>query len=473
MNDKLERALTEYERLCSAEDENLDLVELRSGTTYSRTHSTMTKSEDKTKTSDPKPGSSKDSEGPKNPKQGSTKDSESPMFLRVLPSQSKVPPFSGTDAGYSVRKFVSSVEDVLKTSHLVDDREKIAFFRAQIQPGSFAHNLLDACTLSRPADEGDYEVFKNNFVETFEDVPRENIVKGLHHVTQKLKEAAGSSTRLEALIPATKLTEDLEKLLDSGGWLDHDNLSRARLRKFLQLFLYVHSLKADERKGILSLEFSPDDDLHKFSLKLKTKMQEKGLDATQVISKIGALPKVVSTSNETPTVAAAFPSDSSNSLTRTDKLTGRCHLCRKEGHFIAQCPERNVDKGRKPFVNFPTKNFSSFNKPRFVPNFRNTGTRPKTYHPPSGQSVRNQGTYPSKKIYCSFHESNTHSTDDCFTVKQLKQQHRQSGDRGKTVGSSTDKTSVGRTQSRTMNNSQAHTTRQSGEEQRPVQHPPG
>ena len=142
---------------------------------------------------------------------------QSPTYLRLLPNNTKVKAFTGTDPSHRVRIFVKDVENLIASTHVTDGKEKIAFFRSQVEQSSFAHLLLESCTLSGPAESGDYEQFKRIFIETFEDISGDNIVKGLHHVTEQFQNSAAAFTRLESLVFATKLSEELEKLLENGG----------------------------------------------------------------------------------------------------------------------------------------------------------------------------------------------------------------------------------------------------------------
>ena len=146
--------------------DNANVTVLRSGTTYPKVNTNMTT---KPATQSPAP--------------------QSPTYLRLLPNTSKVKAFTGTDPSHRVGVFVKDVENLIQSTHVTDDNEKIAFFRSQVEPSSFAHTLLDSCTLSVPAEKGDYEEFKKIFIETFEDVSGDNIVKGLHHVTQQFQKS--------------------------------------------------------------------------------------------------------------------------------------------------------------------------------------------------------------------------------------------------------------------------------------------
>ncbi len=380
-----------------------DTTLLRSGKTFPKVGASMT--------SKPATGS---------PSTASTSGTQSHTYLRLLPNTSKVKPFTGTDTSHSVRNFVKDVENVIESTHVTDGKEKVAFFRSQVEPSSFAHTLLDSCTLTVPAEDGDYETFKKVFIETFDEVSGDNIVKGLHHVTQQFQSSAAAFNRLESLVTATKLSEELEKLLVNGGWFDGDNLKKPYLRKFLQLFTYIQGLQANERSCLLTLDFDPaKDDLHTFSQRIKTKMEEQDIKASRTISKIGALSLSAISKEEQPsTVGAVTPSTSTSS-----SVTGKCFNCGGEGHFANACPKEKQQHTsyhpraapHKPFGMSGPKTYTS-QRGNFQGRVSNRyhGKPAKPFH----KAPHFRQAYPPRRLYCSYHDSNTHNTDDCVAFQQ-------------------------------------------------------
>ena len=383
--------------------DNANVTVLRSGTTYPKVNTNMAT---KPTTQSPPPAT-------QNPPPAT----QSPTYLRLLPNTSKVKAFTGTDPSHRVRVFVKDVENLIQSTHVTDDNEKIAFFRSQVEPSSFAHTLLDSCTLSVPAEKGDYEEFKKIFIETFEDVSGDNIVKGLHHVTQQFQKSAAAFSRLESLVTATKLSEELEKLLEDGGWFEADSIKKPYLRKFLQLFTYIQGLQANERSSILTLTFDPaKDDLHTFSQRIKTKMEEQDIKASKTIAQIGSL-SLSSTPQEEPsgTVGAVSPN-----TPNTSAATGKCFACGGVGHFAYACPKEtsNHPRGapRKAFAPFGPKNYpSQRGNHQGRMNTSYPGRQTKFFH--RAQQFRQ--SHPSRRLYCAYHDTCTHNTDECVALSQV------------------------------------------------------
>ena len=131
---------------------------------------------------------------------------------------------------------------------------------------------------------------------------------------------------MEALIAATKITEDLERILDEGDWFEHEMLCRERTVKFLQLLFFLNSLDPEQRKATLTLDFSPTEDLHTFMKKLRIKIEEKDLDSKQTIAKtINAIHTAKSASADCSldtTSVSEEPHSPESSMTRTIASVG-------------------------------------------------------------------------------------------------------------------------------------------------------
>ena len=415
--EKFERLAKIYEEELEDDDpgwedtQKLNLVELRDGKTYS-SEPTQKVKEVKIKMAgdtDPKPGTSSGGQGT---------GAQNPP-LRILPNPARVAPYTATDPNYPVRKFLDAAEDVMRTSYVERDLDKISFVRSQIATGSLAHSLLESCTLRAPAKAGNYQEFRRVLLETFEDYTRTSAVKGINSICGKLSDTSGAKNRLEALIPASLLSEDLIRVLSDGGWFENESITRQQLEKFMQLFFYINSLNPTERKSTLTLDFKPVDNLHDFTKKVKAKIEEKGEDPKYIISKINNSPSTnTSTTNAEVTslvapmnVIKTPPHDKPNQRSKTrydaNQSVTSPNPIPSRNTFNSSKPWQPRNEGAKPRTFFGSNNNKGGNFTSF------TSHQPyKAY----GSSVNNTNT----RKYCFYHDSPSHSTEECYTIKQLK-----------------------------------------------------
>ena len=145
-------------------------------------------------------------------------------------------------------------------------------------------------------------------------------------------------------------------------------------------------------------------------------MEEQDIKASRTIAKIGSL-SLSSTSNDEPscTVGAISPNTSN-----TSAATGKCFTCGGEGHFANACPKVTCNHSRGA----PRNSFATFG-PKTYPsqrgnyhsriNSRYPGRQTRSFH--RGQHFRQ--SYPSRRLYCSYHDTYTHNTDECAALRQI------------------------------------------------------
>ena len=269
--------------------------------------------------------------------------------------------------------------------------------------------MMDSTAFVDPTEANDYDTFKTNFLETFGEYARRNIVKGVNGVCERLGTAVFSKNELDAQIIAGKTARDVMRLLEDNACLDDDGkLSNADLRVFIEFFSYMLVLQDKKRKTALSLEFKLTDRIHDFCNKLKTKLEETGNKALGAVANLASTqPANPSSSAETTKFAAA-----------TESSTLICHYCQKPGHTANRCYAKSRDKRKERKTTTSTKVTSSTNtNTQNRTTSANTGAIPKT-----SRSVSNPSTSAtSAPKYCYLHNSRTHSTEECYKINKMRQ----------------------------------------------------
>lgn len=236
--------------------------------------------------------------------------------------------FSGTEDDYTARDFILQCEDVMNYSFVSDPGDKISFVRSRLQPGSRASALMQASAFTVPQERRDYAAFRSHFLETFGDDVKHSLVKGVNLCVDTLRTNAGTKGLIQGQVDAYRLSTDLIKCLKEGGWTDGENMSLDNTLKFLEFLIYMIVLKDQYRKSSLSLEFGPDDKLHDFVLKLKTKIEEE---------EGAACPAVAGVRQEN---ANSNASASSVVASTTGKPKFKCSYCQRDGHTVYYCKMR-------------------------------------------------------------------------------------------------------------------------------------
>ena len=213
--------------------------------------------------------------------------------IKVLPTVAEVRAFSGTDSEYSAREYIAQCEDVMANSYVTDSADKISFLQSRLQLGSRAAQLMHASAFTEPLENKDYELFKTNFLEAFASNLRHSLVKGVSNAMQTFLENAASLDNLEAQVEANQISVDFTHYLRNNGWVNGDNISLKNHQRFMEFIFYIGLLKEKYRRNTLSLEYKPTERLHEFSMRLKTKIEEKGGEDRMTASSAAAAAQTV------------------------------------------------------------------------------------------------------------------------------------------------------------------------------------
>jgi len=366
------------------------------------------------------------------PSQPSQPSQSSQLFtnpIKVLPTTATVREFTGTDSDYSAREFINLCEDVMANAFITEGSDKISFVRSKLQQGSRAALLMQASAFTKPLKERDYKAFRSNFLQTFGDNFKHNLVKGVHLAVEKLLVSANSQDMYEAQVGANGFSEDIMKYLKDNKWADADNMPTSNVSKFLEFFAYMLLLKGKTRKGSQALSFEPTDELHEFVAKLRTRLDEKEGEAYMPTSAVAAS-RVSSAQELDSTYASVTASRKPQSFT--------CTYCNREGHSTSRCFIRMREQRKAQKKTGATSGSASFSKRPPLVETSNTRKNLSGYASVSRpQPSTTRGAVPGRP-YCSVHDSTTHSTDDCFAVVKLRsdvaQKSRGSGGRGAQSG---------------------------------------
>ena len=303
--------------------------------------------------------------------------------IKLLPTSPQVKAYSGTDPTFSAREFISQCEDVMTNSYVTEDIDKISFLRSRLAPGSKAANLMRASAFTEPLEKKDYSLFKTNFLQAFGENLKHNLVKGIDSALKVILTHASSLDLLEAQVGANQISTDFTQYLKDNGWTNGDNISLKNHQKFMEFFLYMTLLKDKLRKSALPLDYKSTESLHTFSLKLKTKVEEKGLEERAAVSTVAA-------------VSTKPSGGSSTGLPGTERPKLVCHYCQVDGHTATKCYKRLRDlRNKRPNKGTPVQNNTS-------------------------RSKKSADADKSGKAYCSLHECFGHSTDECYSVVNLR-----------------------------------------------------
>ncbi|XP_050711731.1 uncharacterized protein LOC126995877 [Eriocheir sinensis] len=310
--------------------------------------------------------------------------------IKLLPTTASVRAFAGNEPDYSARDFILQCEDVMNNSFVSEPGDKISFIRSRLKPGSEASAVMFTSTFMEPQQTKDYAQFRSHFLESFGEDVRHSLVKGVNVAVTKLISAVESKELLAGQVDAYRLSTDMGVYLKAGGWTEGENMSLSNVLKFFEFFVYMAVIKGQFRKGSLSLAYGPTDKLHDFMLKIKTKMEEK--DGAPV-------PAVASVDQKAANVSAS----SSVVAATTEKPKRHCSYCQRDGHTVDYCLKRQRDR---------------------------KATREKGGSPMSGKSASQKTPAASKSRaagyhtgkFCFVHGAGRHTTEECFSVLQLKKE---------------------------------------------------
>jgi len=355
--------------------------------------------------------------------------------IKLLPTSASIREFSGTEPGFSAREYINLCEDVMGNSCVTEPGDKISFVRSRLQPGSRASNLMQASSFTKPLENKDYQSFRNNFLETFGDNAQQNLVKGVNFAVEKLLAEATTKDIFEGQVDANRISADFMKYLEDNGWTQGDTMTTSNVCKFLEFFMYMFLIKGTCRRNTLSLEFPPTTELHRFVLRLKTKLEEKDGGPRMAASAVAVTHSQEGDAPNTSSYAA---------VTASGKPTYICSYCQRSGHTISRCFERI--KEQRMAQRQKSSSASASAAPSSSPSFqrkdrnRNEGTAHlrKTYR--STYVAVPERTSPSPRSatggspYCVIHKSTSHATNDCFTVQKFINAQEGRGTSGKQSG---------------------------------------
>ena len=180
-----------------------------------------------------------------------------------------------------------------------------------------------------------------------------------------------------------------------------------------ELFFGVAFFEPRYRKHCTTYDYKPQDTFFELITYVREKIKSAG-DST-ASAMVAAVPSNAAGDNDTPTYAAVAVSG---------KNITTCTYCQRERHVATKCFVRMKDQ-RKMQKN---KTGHSGGSSR-ASHQKGTGAVPKpaktgnasAYNTTSSSSRDTSGV----KRYCLLHDSNTHSTEECYTFAKIKKGHSQ------------------------------------------------
>ena len=418
---KAEESKTEGAKYCSEEssDTDDDTRRLRSGSAHLRVPpSTVTNTQSVTHL--PSMSQTNSSGGSGSTPPFSTMPSSNP--IKCLPVVAGVRNFSGNDPDHSAYDYIEQCEDVMRHSYVTADADKISFLRSHLQVASPAAHAMRASAFTDPTERQDYDEFRTNFLETFGDDRKHGLVKGVSDAVHVILERAGSLNIIQAKADANRLASNMTRHLSDNGWVQGGSSGSMPLKdthKFLEFFFFMTFIKEKGRKTALPLEYGPQETLHSFSMKLRTKVEERGGDARFAAAAATdcVATSAVAAAQSSSGLSAEQPSASYAAVTSTGREKIVCYYCQREGHMANKCNKKKRDKRQGAAT--ARGQGSRDSSPRVKSASRK----------PTGAAQSDSGR--SSNAYCSLHQRYGHSTDECFSVIKLREQWKQGGAVGK------------------------------------------
>ena len=413
---KAEESKTEVEKNYSEEnsDTDDDTRRLRSGSAHLRVPpSTVTNTQSVTHLPSMSQPNTSGGSGTTSPPP--TTASSNP--IKCLPVVAGVRNFSGNDLDHSAYDYIEQCEDVMRHSYVTADADKISFLRSHLQVGSPAAHAMRASAFTDPTERQDYDEFRTNFLETFGDDRKHGLVKGVSDAVHGMLERAGCLNIIQAKADANRLSTNLARHLSDNGWANGGSMPLKDTQKFMEFFFFMTFIKEKGRKTALPLEYGPQETLHSFSMKLRTRVEERGGDArfAAAAAQDRVATSAVAAAQSTP--APLTEQASYAAVTSAGKEKYVCYYCQREGHTANKCNKKKRDKRQA------------------AASARGQGSRDSSprvklaSRKPSSAAQGESGR--SSNAYCSLHERYGHSTDECFTVIKLREQWKQGGAVGK------------------------------------------
>ena len=412
-------------------DSDEDVHKLRSGTTYSRPSTPPPLPP--TKLPQPQPSTSlkqhnmnNQTTNPNTMGGGTHLPLTSQLYsspIKVLPTAATVREYTSTDPDYSAREFINLCEDVMNNSSIVEPADQISFVRSNIRQGSVAAKMMQASAFTKPIKNKNYAAFRSNFLQIFGENVKHSLVKGVHLAVERLLAGAGAQDMFEAQVDANRVSEDLIKYLKDNQWTTGNTMTLQNVGQFLEFFSYMMLLKGKTRKGSLALKYAPGNELYEFAVNLKVKMEEKQGEANFVASTVTA-------SSVTSGVAALNLEQSYDSDTGTNKPVVVCSYCNAPGHTEKRCfalkREKRKSQTKARGGSSSTSTPSQQHNPREKRQPQN-GSNKRPTQRNFKDVVQQQATGRSRgaeggNSYCSLHDTNSHSTDECYTVARIRKE---------------------------------------------------
>ncbi|XP_050709962.1 uncharacterized protein LOC126994714 [Eriocheir sinensis] len=197
-----------------------------------------------------------------------------PPPIRVIPTHASIRQFSGGETDFSARQFLDLCESAIVNSSITEDHDKIAFIRSRLLPGSRALNLMQSSAFASGDIGVNYEVFKGNFIKIFGGGSKPSIVRQMAHTVESLQKNSSTKPIWDAMIEANQLAVDCVKSLEDALWLPGGCMQKHQVKTAFELFFYLFHISEKNRRSALPLAFKPSGKLVDFVSELEVKVQE-------------------------------------------------------------------------------------------------------------------------------------------------------------------------------------------------------
>ena len=334
-----------------------------------------------------------------------------PAPIKILPTATTVPEYSGIDLQYPALEFINLCEAVMTNTFIHGGHDKISFVRSRLTPGSPAMQSMQATAFLKPFEDGDYVTFRRHFLQTFGDDGEGSFVKGMTTLVEKTLTTNSLHDWRSGQIEGQRFSKACKNLAQVKGWINNDTVSSANFVKFCEFFGFLISLKPKHRKIGQTLLYEDADDLHGFAQRLKTKISERDSE-----DRTSASVRAVTTSSS---ASDPKPQPQNANEGGSNKKAPSCTYCRRDGHTNGRCYKRIRDQ--KLGDASKTSGAASLASGQYNPKKTGleetaTGRRPQTTGTAAGSASDTRTTRP----YCSIHESYSHSTDECYMVTKWR-----------------------------------------------------